>query len=75
MVLAPFSINLFSPFDNQICNNNEDMECVYGRVSRELKKLAQDRWSINNPINKEWQTAGFNLEASNPSAPVNFAWN
>ena len=72
VVLAPFSINLFSPFDNQICNYNEDMECVYGRVSRELKKLAQDRWSINNPINKEWQTAGFNLEASKPECPSEF---
>lgn len=67
-VLAPYTINLFSPFDNQICNRNS--ECINNRVAIKLKKLAQDSWSTSDQIKEDWKVAGINLKASNPECPL-----
>lgn len=70
LVSAPYFINLFSPFDHQICNR--DTQCINNRVSNKLKKMAQESWSNNEIIQKEWKTAGADLKASKPKCSMEF---
>lgn len=70
MVVAPYSVNLPSPFVLQICAG--DLECAYDRVSNNLKRIAQDSWFVDDIIIKQWENAGIDLELSQPECPLTF---